>query len=108
MNGIFVDEENIPDEPTVEDIEEDSDDNNDDDDEDREETIEDSKTKISADITGGPKDPFTARYELKISDELMEAVKNRDMQTQMLKWKRYYACQFTSIYSFKFGNSLTI
>lgn len=59
-----------------------------DDEKEGEEGVQDSKNKVSTDITGGPRDPFTARYELKIPDELMEVVKSRDSVTSTLKWKR--------------------
>ena len=59
-------------------------------DEDKEEdTVEDFKL-LSTDTTGGPRDPFTARYELKIPDELMDVVKCRDFQSAALKWKRQF------------------
>ncbi len=43
---------------------------------------------LIADQTGGPKDPFVARYELKIDDSLHEAVKERNLQQEILKWRK--------------------
>lgn len=55
---------------------------------DEDETDVPNPNSVQFDLTGGPRDPFVARYELRIPDELSEAVKNRDFSSEVSKWKK--------------------